>query len=107
MATAMAALSFWIGWGTGTGAVSSATALVVASAEARATTTPSAVTVTSAGDTLQLIAAAITSLSVQTITEIGSFDALSAGNMDHYACFTGMPLAIGDSITFTMKVTYL
>lgn len=54
-------------------------------------------------DTFQVVAT-ITSASSQTIAEAGVFDASTAGNMLLRGTFTGIPLANGDSITFTAKV---
>ena len=46
----------------------------------------------------------ITSLSVQTITNAGNFTASSAGVLIVHGDFTGIPLAIGDAIQFTITL---
>jgi hypothetical protein len=94
----------YLGWGTGTTAAALAnTALQTASAEARTAGTSSTVTTNVTNDTYQVVGT-ITSLSGQTISELGQFDATTAGNMLAHWVFTGLALLTGDSIQFTTQV---
>lgn len=93
----------YIGWGTGTTtAAATQTALVTPSAEARTNGTKSRVTTTVTNDTYRVVGT-ITSSSSQTIAEAALFDASSAGNMYVRGDFTGIALANGDSIAFTIN----
>ncbi len=112
MTTALIALSWWLQWGTGTGAASSANVVTTTTTtEARSSATPTQTTVTSTNDTLTLIAT-ITALGSRAITEVGAFDAVgtgsppTGGNMDLYGSFSVINLSSGDSIAFTINVTY-
>lgn len=94
------------GWGTGAGTTAvTDTTLFTEAAETRATGTSSQVTTTITNDTYQVIGA-ITSLSAQTITNAGLFNASSSGTLFMKGDFAGIPLQIGDSIQFTMKVQF-
>ena len=112
MTTALIALSWWFQWGTGSGATSSANVVTTTSTtEARQPCTATQITVTSTNDTLQLTGTT-TAAGTRAITEVGAFDAAGAsspptgGNMDIYGSFSVINLNSGDSIAFTMKVTY-
>lgn len=94
----------YIGWGTGTNAAAvTDTALQTASAESRVNGSKSKITTTVANDTLQ-VTGTLTSASAQTISEAGLFDASTAGNMYVRGNFTGITLANGDSIAFTITI---
>lgn len=108
----VAHLPLWLQWGTGSGATSSATNVTTTSTtEARVSAALSQATVTSSDDTLQATGT-ITAAGTRTITEVGLFDAAgsgsppSGGNMDFYASFGAVNLNEGDSIAFTVKVTF-
>ncbi len=91
-------LAPYMGWGTGTQTdAKTITALVTPSAEARVLATE-----TNNGSNLDFIAT-ITSGSIQTITEMAVFDASSAGNLDIYHSHTGIGLAVGDKIEYTIN----
>ncbi len=112
MTSLIAAAAFWLQWGTGTGAAASATAVTTTSTtEARVSATTSQQTVTTTNDTYQ-VTGTITAAGTRAITEVGSFDAAgtgsppTGGNMDHYGSFSVINLSSGDSIAFTIKVTY-
>lgn len=94
----------FIGWGTGAGtsAVGNTT-LFTEAAEARVTGTGSTITTTLTNDTHQCVGT-MTSLSTQTITNAGVFDALTVGNLYVKGDFTGVPVNSGDAIQFTIKV---
>ena len=72
----------------------------VPSAEARTTGTMS-----SPSAALYRVVGTITSASTQTITEVGLFDASTAGVMMIRALFTGIPMVSGDSIAFTLDLS--
>jgi hypothetical protein len=99
-------------WGTGTGATSSATTVTTTTTtEARVAGTMTQQTVTTTNDTLQIVGT-ITAAGARAITEVGVFDAAgtgsppTGGNMFCYGSFTSVGLATGDSIAFTVKVTF-
>lgn len=94
----------YIGWGTGAGTagVTDTTLFTEVSAE-RAAATPTIVTTTVTNDTYQTVAT-LTSVSGATITNAGLFDASSTGNLLVKGDFTGVVLAAGDSIAFTIKL---
>lgn len=93
----------YVGWGTGGAAEAVGnTALTTPAAEARvvgAMTSPTAALVRVIGT--------ITSASTQNITEVGLFDQLAAGGtMQIRALFTAIPMVSGDSIQFTLDLTF-
>lgn len=92
-----------IGWGTGTGAVITGTTLATAAAEARTVGTSTQVTTTTTNDTYQVVGTMTVATTGKTISEVGLFDATSAGNLFLWADFTGIVLAVGESIQFTLK----
>lgn len=96
----------WVGWGIGIIApVVGNTGLGTPSAEARTVGTKTQQTTTTASDTYQ-VTALITALSAQAITEVGVFDALTAGNLFLRATFSAINVSIGDTITFTIKTVF-
>ena len=96
----------WVGWGIGTTApVVGNTALATPSAEARTVGTKTQQTTTTTNDTYQVIAL-ITAASAQAITEVGVFDALTAGNLFLRATFLPINVSIGDTIEFTIKTKF-
>jgi hypothetical protein len=96
----------YVAWGTGTTApVVTDTALETASAEARTSGTQTQQTTTTTDDTYQVVGL-ITALSAQAITEVGIFDASTAGNMLVRATFSVINVSIGDTITFTIKTVF-
>ena len=89
-----------IGWGTGAGTAAKAdTTLFVESAEARVVPTVTQ----PLADKNQWVGT-ITSASAQTITNAGLFDAATAGILTVKGDFTGIALAIGDKIEFTISL---
>ena len=96
----------WVGWGTGTTApVAGDTGLGTASAAARTVGTKTQETTTTASDTYQVVAS-ITALSAQAITEVGVFDALTAGNLFLRATFSAINVSIDDTIEFTIQTIF-
>lgn len=102
-----------IGWGTGAGTTAAADttlfteALVNMSAGGTDHTvgTSSQITTTTSNDTYQ-VTGTRTATASGTITNAGLFDAASGGTLFMKGDFTGIPLANGDAIAFTMKVQY-
>jgi hypothetical protein len=93
----------FIGWGTGAGTAAKAdTTLFTEAAEARAVGT---VTTNGTGASAKYqVVGTLTSASGQTITNAGNFTASSAGTLIVKGDFTGVVLAINDSITFTITI---
>jgi len=92
----------FVAWGTG-GATAEAignTALATPAAEARTSGT-----ITSPSAALHRTVGTITSATGQTISEVGLFDASTAGVMMIRAVFVGIPLLSGDSIAFTLDLS--
>lgn len=90
----------YIGWGTGAGtAAKGDEALFTEAAETRIVGTETQPT----ADKNQWVAT-LTSESVQTITNAGLLDAVSGGNLVIHGDFTGIALAIGDKIEFTITL---
>ncbi len=110
---ALAALAWWLQWGTGSGAAASANVVTTTSTtEARSSATPAQGTTTVANDKL-VLTATITAAAPRAITEIGAFDAVGSdspptgGNMNIYADFSVINLGAGDSIAFTINTTFV
>lgn len=95
----------YIGWGTGAGTAAIADTTLFTETGTRVTGTQSAVTTTTTNDTYQVVGTA-TAAGALTITNAGVFDASTAGNLFMKGDFTGVALASGDSIAFTMKVQF-
>jgi len=94
----------YVGWGTGAGTsgVTDTTLFTEVTAE-RAASTQTIVTTSVTNDTLQNVST-LTSVSGETITNAGLFDASSTGNLYVKGDFTGVVLAAGDKIQFTIKL---
>lgn len=93
----------YVAWGTAAGtAAATDTTLFTEAAETRVSGTSSRVTTTTTNDTYQVVGT-LTSLSGQTITNAGLFDASVSGNLFLKGDFTGVALLTGESIQFTFK----
>lgn len=89
-----------IGWGTGAGTAAKAdTTLFTEASEARV----AAVVTQPTADKNQWVAT-ITANGAKTITNAGLFDAAAAGNLIVHGDFTGIVLALGDKIEFTISL---
>ena len=89
-----------IGWGTGAGTHTKAsTALFTEASEARV-----AATVTQPVADKNQWVAMLTADAGKTITNAGLFDAVTAGNLVIAGDFTGIALATGDKIEFTISL---
>lgn len=96
----------YVAWGTGTTtAAAGDTALTTASSEARTSGTSTQVTTTTTNDTYQVVGT-ITSTQTQSIAEFALFDASTSGTLFVHGNFTAIPLQNGDSIQFTIKVSF-
>lgn len=98
----------FIAWGTAAGAAAAAdTTLFTEGPEARTTGTSTQQTTTTTNDTYQVVGT-ITASGARTVTNAGTFDVVTAssGNLFVHGDFTGVVLAINDSIAFTIKVQF-
>lgn len=96
----------YVAWGTGAGtAAATDTTLFTEAAESRVAGTSTQQTTTTSNDTYQVVGT-ITASGSKTITNAGLFDASTSGNLYMKGDFTGVALNSGESIQFTMKVTY-
>ena len=93
----------FIGWGSGAGtAAKGDTTLFTEEAEARAVAT---ISVTGSGATAKYQAVGtITAAGAKTITNAGNFTVAAAGTLIVHGDFTGVVLAGGDAIQFTITV---
>jgi hypothetical protein len=103
-----------IGWGTGAGTTAKTDTslftekLVDLSTSAgtdHTAGTSSRVTTTTTNDTYQVVGTR-TATGAGTVTNAGLFDAASGGNLFLKGDFTGIGLASGDSIAFTIKAVF-
>lgn len=105
--------SRYLQWGVGSGQTASSTTVnsTAGTTEARTAGTTSQQTTTTTNDTYR-VTGTITALGTLAITEVGVFDAAGSGspptggNMDIYGDFSAINLSTGDSITFTVNVTF-
>jgi hypothetical protein len=97
----------YVGWGTGAGtaAVADTTLFTEVIDTARATGTSSRQTTSVANDTYQVIGT-ITASTTRAITNAGTFDAVSSGNLFVKGDFSTINLNTGDSIQFTVKLQF-
>jgi len=95
--------AYYVGWGVGTPAAEASTTLVNASTESRVSGTPTQPSV----DILQVVAQIVAD-GIKTITECGLFNAAgtgsppTGGDLIIHSSFTGIVLALGDKIEFTI-----
>jgi hypothetical protein len=93
----------YIAWGTGAGtAAVGDTTLFTEASESRVAGTSTQQTTTKTNDTYQVVGT-LTAGGSKTITNAGLFDASTGGNCFLKGDFTGVALALGESIQFTMK----
>lgn len=97
----------FVAWGTGAGTAGvTDTTLFTEASEARTAGTSTQQTTTLTNDTYQVIGLITVAGAGKTITNAGLFDAAAVGNMLMKGDFGGVPLNIGESINFTMKLQY-
>jgi hypothetical protein len=110
--TALLALNWWVGFGTGNSATKSATNLSAAAPEARSAATVAQGTTNVTNDKV-VLTGTITAAGAHSITEVGGFDAVgtgsppTGGNMDIYSDFAVINLSTGDSLAYTLNLTFL
>ncbi len=93
----------FVGWGTGAGTAAKAdTILFTEAAESRVSGTQT--TEGTGASAKYQVVSTITSASSQTITNAGNFDASTSGNLHIHGDFTGIALANGDKIEFTITL---
>lgn len=96
----------FVAWGTGAGTAAIAdTTLFTESAEARTSGTSTQQTTTTTSDTYQVIGT-ITASATRAITNAGTFDASTTGNMNIKGDFSTINLSTNDSIQFTFKLAF-
>jgi hypothetical protein len=98
----------YIAWGTGAGVAAIAdTTLFTEASEARVAGTSSQQQTTVLNDTYQVVGTMTVAGAGKTITNAGLFDQLAVGgNMLMKGDFTGIALNVGESIQFTMKLSF-
>lgn len=98
-----AAPSWYIGWGTGAGtAAIGDTTLFTEASEARVLATKSQPTT----DTNRFVATITAAGAGKTITNAGVLSASTSGTLLLHSDFTGIALAVGDSIQFTFDLAW-
>lgn len=96
-----AATGFYIAWGTGTSTpLKTDTALQTPSAESRVSMSHSA------SSAVWTATGTIVSSSNQSLSEAGVFSASTSGNLYVHTVFTAIAINTGDSIAFTIQVTF-
>ena len=95
----------YVGWGTGAGTTAATDTTLFTETGSRATGTSSQQTTSTTNDTYQVIGT-LTAGGALAITNAGTFDASSGGNLFVKGDFSTINLASGDSIQFTTKVQF-
>lgn len=96
----------YIAWGTGAGtAAVGDTTLFTEASESRVSGTSTRETTNEANDSYQVVGT-LTADGSKTITNAGLLDASTSGNLFLKGDFTGVSLALGESIQFTMKAVF-
>lgn len=96
----------WVAWGTGAGTAAVAdTTMFTEGPESRTNGTSSRVTTSVTNDTYQVVGT-ITASAGRTVTNAGTFDASTSGNLFIKGDFTGVVLASGDGIQFTVTIQF-
>ena len=101
----------WMGWGTGAGVTGATDTTLFTETSyggyARISSSTSQQTTTITNDTYQLVATLTNSSGGPiTITNAGTFDASTVGDLFVKGDFSGLPLSPTDQITFTFKVQF-
>lgn len=106
------AASWYLQWGTSSGAAATANVVTTTSTTEARTTASAAQGTTTVTNDKMVLTGTITAAGTRAITELGAFDAAGSGspptggNMDVYGDFTSIGLSSGDSIAFTVNVTF-
>jgi hypothetical protein len=94
----------YVGVGTGAGTAAKADTTLFTEAGTRATGAQTQVTTTTTNDTYQVVATVTPG--VAAVTNVGIFDATTAGGMFRKADHAVINTAAGDSITYTLKTQF-
>ena len=95
----------YVAWGTGAGTTAATDTTLFTETGTRVSGTTTQQTTSTTNDTFQVVGT-LTAGSSLTITNAGTFDASTSGNLFVKGDFTGVPLNTGDSIQFTVKVQF-
>lgn len=95
----------YIGYGTGAGTTGATDTTLFTEIGTRITGTSTQQTTSTTNDTYQVVGT-VTAGSSITVTNAGLFDASTSGNLFIKSDFTGVALASGDSIQFTVKASF-
>lgn len=95
----------FVAWGTGAGTTGATDTTLFTETGTRTTGTSTQQTTSTTNDTYQVVGT-MTAGGALTITNAGLFDASTSGNLFIKGDFTGVVLASGDSIQFTIKAQF-
>ena len=95
----------YVAWGTGAGTTAATDTTLFTENGTRVSGTTTQQTNSTTNDTFQVVGT-LTAGSSLTITNAGTFDASTSGNLFVKGDFTGVALNSGDSIQFTVKVQF-
>jgi hypothetical protein len=95
----------YVAWGTGAGTTAATDTTLFTENGTRVSGTTTQQTTSTTNDTFQVVGT-LTAGSSLTITNAGTFDASTSGNLFVKGDFTGVALSSGDSIQFTVKVQF-
>lgn len=95
----------YVAWGTGAGTSAATDTTLFTETGTRVAGTSTQQTVTTTSDTYQVVGT-LTAGGALSITNAGLFDASTSGNLFIKGDFTTVVLASGESIQFTIKVTF-
>ncbi len=95
----------YVAWGTGAGTTGATDTTLFTETGTRTAGTSTQQTTSTTNDTYQVIGT-MTAGGALTITNAGLFDASTVGNLFIKGDFTGLVLASGDSIQFTIKAQF-
>ena len=95
----------YVAAGTGSGTTAAADTTLFTETGTRTAGTSTQQTTSTTNDTYQVVGT-ITASGALTVTNAGLFDASTSGNLFIKSDFTGVVLASGDSIQFTIKASF-
>ena len=95
----------FVAWGTGAGTTGATDTTLFTETGTRTTGTSTQQTTSTTNDTYQVVGT-MTAGGALTITNAGLFDASTVGNLFIKGDFTGVVLASGDAIQFTIKAQF-
>lgn len=95
----------YVAWGTGAGTTAATDTTLFTETGTRTAGTSTQQTTSTTNDTYQVVGT-LTAGSTLAITNAGTFDASSGGNLFAKGDFSTINLASGDSIQFTVKVQF-